>query len=104
MSQLALDFTRTPYSEPGTSRDAALSIERDLDRLERVVLAALLAAGPLGLTDQEIESATRLAGNTVRPRRGSLVDLGLVEDTNVRRTTSSGRFARVWRVAHLEVE
>ena len=100
MSQLALDFTRAPYSGAGTSRDAAEAIVPHLDRLERIVLGVLADAGAAGLTDQEIGSLARLDGNTVRPRRGSLVDLGYVEDSGLKRTTASGRLACVWRITN----
>jgi hypothetical protein len=49
-----------------------------------------------GATDEEIEQALNMAGNTVRPRRISLVHDQLVFDSGVRRKTRCGNDAIVW--------
>jgi hypothetical protein len=51
-----------------------------------------------GATDEEIERALGISGNTVRPTRVSLVRDGLVEDSGLVRPTLSGNDAIVWRV------
>jgi predicted ArsR family transcriptional regulator len=84
-----------PHSWPATSRDAAHSIAPHLARLEQLVLDALGNAG--GLTAQELEYVTGLAGNTVRPRLWELRKRGLVADSGQTRKTPSGRAAIVWR-------
>jgi hypothetical protein len=51
-----------------------------------------------GATDEEMEHALGISGNTVRPTRVSLVRDGLVEDSGLVRPTVSGNDAIVWRV------
>lgn len=41
-----------------------------------LIRAAVWRSGPSGLTDAQIEAATGIPGNSVRPRRGRLVELG----------------------------
>jgi hypothetical protein len=52
-----------------------------------------------GATDEQIEDALHISGNSVRPSRGSLVEDGLVFDTGTERPTKSGNMAIVWAVA-----
>lgn len=52
-----------------------------------------------GATDEEVERALGISGNTVRPTRVSLVRDGLVEDSGLVRPTVSGNDAIVWRVS-----
>lgn len=73
--------------------DTVLAVQR------RLVLTYLTERGRLGATDFEIERDTRIPGNSVRPRRGELVDRGIVVDALSRRKTPRGRWAIVWRVA-----
>jgi hypothetical protein len=50
-----------------------------------------------GATDEEIGRFLGMAGDTVRPRRGELVDCGLVVNSGRTRLTSRGRrLATVW--------
>lgn len=49
-----------------------------------------------GATDEEIEVALKLSGNTVRPCRVSLVQDGWVTDLGQRRAVRSGNPAIVW--------
>ena len=51
-----------------------------------------------GATDEEIEHALDMSGNTVRPIRVSLVRDGLVVDSGLVRKTVCGNDAIVWRV------
>ena len=50
-------------------------------------------------TDEEIEQALNISGNTIRPIRGSLVRDGFVRDSNMRRLTVAGNEAIVWQIA-----
>jgi len=60
------------------------------------VLAAIVESGH-GLTDDEIGARLGISGNSVRPRRLELVDLGLVEDTgNVRAMGPNGNPCTIW--------
>ncbi len=86
-----------PSSNDETSLEAAVVLAKTSARaLERRVFDAL-EADPH--TDQELEELLELPGNTVRPRRRSLVQRGLVHDTGLRRKTHSGRRAIVWSVS-----
>ena len=97
LPQMELPFRPfAPFSEPGTSREAADSVRQVAAGLEAAVLELLRAVAPAGLTDAEIEARTGLGPNTARPRRVGLVLKGLVRDSGQRRLTPSGRAARVW--------
>jgi hypothetical protein len=50
-----------------------------------------------GATDEEIERALGISGNTVRPTRGSLVKDKFVYATELERPTISGNMAIVWK-------
>jgi hypothetical protein len=78
---------------------AADAILPHLAHLEALVLRALqrFPAG-MGATDQELQRLCRLSGDTERPRRVRLVELGLVEDSGQTRRGASGRKATVWTV------
>ena len=89
-------FTPAPHSDSDTSREAAKRIVPHLARLESLVLEAICQAGPGGLCDHEIESATGLVHQTASARRRELVLRGLVADSGIRRNTASGRRAKAW--------
>ena len=48
-------------------------------------------------TDEEIETALGMSGNTVRPTRGSLVKDKFVYATDLERPTIAGNMAIVWK-------
>ena len=78
-----------------------MDIERELNRLQELVLRALRQC-PRGATNQELEELLchgqeRFEPQTIRTRTSELVDRGLVYDTGERRLTRSGRAAIVWR-------
>lgn len=54
-------------------------------------------SGNAGVTDEEISINFDLAGDTARPRRNELVQANLVANSGVRRHTTSGRTATVWK-------
>jgi Fic family protein len=85
-------FDRPPDNGTDTSKAAAKAVP-DAARLRACVLETIEAASA-GLTREEIEAATGLSGNTVRPRVWELVRAGLVEPRGVRKT-QSGRAAAV---------
>jgi len=91
--QLSL-FTRAPFSDHATSRDAAVEIGDHLARLESLVLGAVSHDG--GMCAFEIEDYLELSGDTVRPRLKALEGKGLIRKTDRTRTTPSGRAAAVW--------
>jgi hypothetical protein len=53
--------------------------------------------GNAGVTDEEIALAFNLPGDVERPRRNELVKSNLVANSGIRRATSSGRTATVWK-------
>ena len=82
-----------------TSVDAALKAKPKTGKKRQRVHAYLLGRPA---TDEEIEIALNMSGNTVRPTRGTLVKDGHVIDSGVRRLTRAGNEAIVWRcVWHL---
>lgn len=91
-----LDLLSAPYSDEGTSREAAQSLH-GLPRLRALVLETIRAEGERGACNHELEGLLMLSGNTVRPRVWELRRLGLIEDSQQRRKTASGRWAVVWR-------
>lgn len=89
-----------PYqSSSVTSKDAAVAIRPHLQRLCLLVLNAIDEAGAKGLTREELESITGLAGNTIRPRVRKLLDLGLIRPLIGTALTKSGRRAEILVIA-----
>ena len=77
-----------------TSVDAALKAKPKTGK-KRARVHAYLLGRPA--TDEEIETALNMSGNTVRPTRGTLVKDGYVIDSGMRRLTRAGNEAIVWR-------
>lgn len=87
-----------PYQRHSTtSKVAASAILPNAKTLRAAVLNYLRAYG--GATDDEIQAALNMSGNTERPRRRELEQHGLVRDSGRRRLTHSGRQAVVWEAA-----
>lgn len=85
-----------PHEAASTSVAAAVAIEPNVNKLQRVVLEVITEMGSIGLTDEEGIDLTGLAANTWRPRRRELELLGLIRFTDEERLTRSGRRAKVW--------
>lgn len=81
-----------------TSRAAASAITPSAARLRMMVLGAIRAAGPAGLTADEAADRLGLSVLTVRPRVSELGKAGSIVDAGSRRANRSGRKAIVWRV------
>ena len=95
--QLGLyDGTPPHQKHSDTSEAAAKSIARKVNQLHRRLLARLHSVGSEGLTDAEMQEDLEMAGNTQRPRRIELVEMGRVKDSGHRRRGPSGRKATVW--------
>ena len=77
-----------------TSRQAALKAKPKTGK-KRARVHAYLQQHPA--TDEQIETALNMSGNTVRPTRGTLVKDGHVIDSGLRRLTKAGNEAIVWR-------
>jgi hypothetical protein len=89
-------FDQPPDNGTDTSIAAAKAVP-DAATLRACVLETIAAAAA-GLTREEIEAATGLSGNTVRPRVWELVRAGLVVECGTRRTASGRAAAVVVRV------
>jgi hypothetical protein len=85
--------TISPSAKP-TSAAAALRALPRTGTYRKRIYDYLIECG--GATDEEIEHALGISGNTVRPTRGSLVKDRLVVETDVERPTHSGNMAIVW--------
>jgi len=94
-AQLALAFA-APRANRRAAREA---MQPRVALLRDRVLAAITAAGTVGLTADE--TAARIAETpwAVRPRVTELYQAGLILPTDCRRTNASGRTATVWRAA-----
>jgi len=79
-----------------TSLEALLAVEAHIGSINRTVYAYIESRGVDGATDQEVESVTRIDGNSVRPSRGSLVKQGLVFDSGRTRPNAKGNNCIVW--------
>lgn len=83
-------------TDPTTSHQAAL-FATDKAETNRVIALRVLKAHPEGLTDFELADLTGIAQTSIGVRRGQLVKMGLVVQTDKRRPTPSGATAIVWR-------
>ena len=80
-----------------TSVAAALSALPRTGTIRRKVYEYFLDRGLRGATDQEVEIALQLSGNTLRPTRGSLVKDGYLIDTGTTRKNYNQQDCIVWR-------
>ena len=80
-----------------TSIEAAVKVLPRTGSLRRTVYDYINRQGLRGATDQEMESALRIDGNTIRPTRLSLVRDGYIIDTGTTRKNSHGNECIVWR-------
>lgn len=79
-----------------TSRAAAIEIHDSAATIRERVYEFIKGRGESGATDEEIQVALDLHGNTERPRRRELQkDLRIIDSAS-RRQTESGRKAVVW--------
>lgn len=74
------------------------SIRSTAENLRIEVLKYLGRCGERGATDEEIQLALGMKGNTERPRRRELEKAGAIRSSGTRKTRS-GRSAAVWVIA-----
>lgn len=90
-------YPKSPgFKEPTTSQEAATKFRGRAETLRAKVLAAIVEAGPNGLTPDE---AAALLGETVlavRPRVTELKEQCRIERSGERRKNESGMRAAVW--------
>lgn len=89
------EFAHARRRDPGTSHDAAASV--DVTPLEMAVVGAL-KSNPCGLTSFEIADILRLSLVTVSPRLRPLVDKGLVADSGTKRPGPNNMLRIVWQL------
>lgn len=82
-----------------TSIAAQIKVAPKIGSLRRRVYEYILNQGLRGATDQEMELALHIDGNTIRPTRGSLVKDGFILDTGTTRKNNHGNDCIVWRSA-----
>ncbi|MCH8824813.1 MAG: hypothetical protein IH984_15045 [Planctomycetes bacterium] len=90
-----------------TSCEAARQMKSKAPHLKRRILKFLIEQREAGTTDEEIQLALSITGNSERPRRVSLVNLGLKHSSRHTRSTQSGARATVWvasSAGQLEIE
>lgn len=99
MSQFDLFDPPPPHVRHSpTSKAAAVDIESRAATLRARVLNFIRRRGDAGATDEEIQRSLQMPGNTQRPRRRELEQMGRISDSGTTRPTSSGRQAVVWVV------
>lgn len=84
---------------PDTSVAAAEAIAPATGTQRELVFSTIFTSGRNGMTDEEVQQALGMNPSSQRPRRGELVDAGLVVDSGVRRDTQAGLEAIVWVAA-----
>lgn len=90
---------RPPYRKnapKGTSDKAASFIAPHTPNQRSRVYEAIRNAGTWGMTDEEGVAITGVKYQSYTPRRGELVQAGLIRDSGERRKTVSGCDAAVW--------
>lgn len=83
------------YSNPTTSRDAALDNLPRAGTQKARILDAISSTEDYGCLREDLERPLGLSGNTIRPRVAELIEAGLVEETERQRRTRSGSMALV---------
>ncbi|MCW6531180.1 hypothetical protein NED98_13085 [Sphingomonas sp. MMSM20] len=79
-----------------TSIAAAEDVAPAAGPLQRIVLAAIAAAGPLGRSTNEIADQLELDRGSIQPRTSELRLKRLIADSGLRRRNANGKRAIVW--------
>lgn len=96
MDDLLYGGTPPHQRHSATSKAAALSLAQSRRNTLRMIVLRFVSTAVAGATDDEMQLALQMNGNTQRPRRCELVEAGLIQDSGTRRKTRNGRFATVW--------
>lgn len=95
-----LSLLDRPYQRHSkTSQDAANSISESRAEQDRQKILRYLRLTQRGATDEQLEIACNMRGNSERPRRIELLKRGDIRDSGRRCRTASGREAVVWEAA-----
>jgi hypothetical protein len=84
-----------------TRREAWQAIQGAAPRLRQMVYDHIASTGQHGCTSQEVETALKMAHETISPRVHELKSCGAIADSGKRRVTRSGRRATVYVIASL---
>jgi hypothetical protein len=99
MSQDLLGDIVPPHQRHSdTSRAAALNMMPKFKGLMLNLMRFFKARHELGMTDEEGQYMSGVNGNSYRPCRVKLAELGVIRDSGARRRTKSGNQAVVWVV------
>ena len=82
-----------------TSRIAAERVYPKSGSIRLSVYEYLIRQGLRGATDQEVQSALNMSGDSVRPSRITLLRDGLIIDSGETRLNANGNPCTVWRAA-----
>ena len=85
-----------PFSQNGTSLEAAQAAENSAGGTRARVLALIRSSGEEGHTDDEIEAALEMRHQSASARRRELVLNGSIVWSGRKRKTRSGCNANVW--------
>jgi hypothetical protein len=85
------------FKTSGTSEEAAKTITSKASVLRERVLAEIAAAGPSGLTADQVGARLGEDWRAVRPRVSELRRAGKVAPTGERRANDTGLKATVWK-------
>ncbi len=94
---MADQYPYVPATGPtDTSAEAAIAMEPVTARIQRLVLAAIKAAGSTGLTAHELAVTLGMERTTVQPRTSELRKQEFITDSGNRRPNPNGKNAIVW--------
>lgn len=98
MTQLdLLTYPNQPgFKSPGPSQEAAEAMKPTAASLRAACHGVLKSTH--GLTADEVAGVLDESILSIRPRITELKEMGIVEDSGVRRLNASGKRATVWRV------
>jgi transcription initiation factor IIE alpha subunit len=88
-----------PHNSTPTSKAAAHQIQPVAGSQGHKIMSFLRTRGRDGATAEEIETATGISGNSVRPRLIQLRKADSIADSGKVRATRANRMAVVWVVA-----
>lgn len=87
-----------------TSIAAANALAPKLGRLQRMAAMAIRAAGPRGLTADELADRLDMDCYSIQPRTSELRRKRFIRDSGRRRKNASGKMAIVWVCNYLGTE
>lgn len=85
-----------PHNGTDTSKAAAEKAKPKAKTVRQQLFELIAAAGPQGMTADEVGSSTGRPAQSVSARLKELQELGLIKDSGRRRDTRYGRAARVY--------